>query len=88
MAADPRYVEADLKTASVQINYSTTDGYSSKAAYSGKRAGSPDVCINEAAFELARLAEMFGFGDDLEANVKEARQKVREFFTEEPTDGR
>ena len=82
MSDNPRYVEADLKTATVQINYSTTDGYSSKASYNGKRAGSPDVCINEAAYELARLAEMFGFGDDLEAHVKEARQKVREWFAE------
>lgn len=68
-----------MKSCRIQINYSADDGFRSEAAYSSKRSGSPEECLYNAADEIARLAELFGFGDLIEFAVQDARKRVREW---------
>jgi hypothetical protein len=74
-------VNPKMVSSSVQLKYRADDGFSSTAAYSSKRSGSAESCLTLVADEIGRLAELFGFGDDVEAAIKDARQRVREWRT-------
>lgn len=71
--------EPTMKSCLIQINFTASDGYSSKAGYSSKRIGSVRQTMATAVDEIARLAELFGFGEDIEAAVKDARIRVKQW---------
>jgi hypothetical protein len=72
-----------LKRSSVRIVYSASDGYRSEVTYSSiGRMGikpPPEAPILEAIEELARLSELFGFGERAATAVAEAQCRVREW---------
>jgi hypothetical protein len=76
-----RMKDPKMKGCAVQISYRADDGFSAKDRYSSKPGASPGDCLAMAADELARIAELFGFGDQVEAAVKDARQRVRDWRT-------
>lgn len=67
---------AALRTANVKINYSATDGFSSRASY-GPRGADPKLVIIEAIDELSRLAELFGFGNKALSAFQDAQERVK-----------
>lgn len=79
-------ITSHLRNNSVTISYRASDGFCSKASYTSKRSGSPEDCWVAAADELARLSELFGFGDQVSAAVEDARERVRQWkaFTTQP----
>lgn len=75
-----------MKSCSAALNYRADDGYSSKTTFASVRQKpnmfakpDPRECWIEVADELARVAELFDFGDRVEAAVKDARKRVKEW---------
>lgn len=61
-----------LKTTSVTIAYSASDGYSTKVGYSSRRAPTPEQVLFDAIDELARIATLFGHAERAIRQVNEA----------------
>lgn len=71
---------AKIKSCSVKLRFATDSGYRSKASYSSGKYADPGGCLEAVADEIARIAELHGAGDQVEAAVKDARQRVREYL--------
>lgn len=61
-----------LKTASVDIRYSSDDGFRTEVGFSHRRASSPEAALIDAIDEIARIATLFGAGDRAIAAVNDA----------------
>jgi hypothetical protein len=75
-----------MKGCSGKLHYRSDDGFSSNSTFSSARLKrhsldkvDPKQCWVDMADEMARIAELFEFGDELEAAVKDARQRVRDW---------
>lgn len=75
--------EPTLARTSVLIKYKASDEYRSEVAFQshpfGKPATEPHQVFIGAIDELARLCELFGFGDEASAAVEAARNRVKEW---------
>lgn len=65
-----------LKSFSGNIRLSTKDGFGSAVAFSGRRFKSPDACLLALIDELARVAELYGLGDQATTAVETARNRT------------
>jgi hypothetical protein len=66
-----------LKTSSVRIAYTSTDGYRAEAAFSSRRAASPQAGMLDAIDEMARILALFGFAGEARAVVSDACDRVK-----------
>lgn len=73
-----------IKSCAVTLSFSTEDGFRSESSFTSKRSGDPGKCLVAVADEIARIAELHGAGDDVEAAMKEARERVREYRRAKP----
>lgn len=68
-----------LKSASVQINYTGSDGYRSEVGFSSTRTkAAPHLVLVEGLEELARVLALFGYETDARAAVDAACKRVAE----------
>lgn len=65
-----------LKSCSVRITYSATDGYRSEVGFGSNRASSPHAALLDAIDELARVLALFGFADEACTAVAQACNRV------------
>lgn len=81
MSNTEQRAEPTLKRTGVLIKYKSSDDYRSETAFQshpfGKPANEPHQVFIDAIDELARLCELFGFGDEASVAVEGARQRVR-----------
>jgi hypothetical protein len=66
-----------IKSASVRIAYSSSDGYRAETGFGSNRAPTPQAAMLDAIDELARILALFGFGDDAQAAVSDACSRVK-----------
>lgn len=82
-----------LKRASVVLKVTSGKGARLEVKWQSNmldatKAADPDQVLESAAEEIARIAELCGFGDRIERVVAAARYRVREHLrTQQPTDG-
>lgn len=65
-----------LMSFSGTIRLTTKDGFGSDVAFSGRRSKSPDGCLLAMVDELARIAELYGLGDQATKAMDAARKRT------------
>ena len=65
-----------LKSFSGSIRLSTKDGFGSAVTFSGRRFPGPDACRLSLLDEFARIAELYGLGDQASKAVETARNRT------------
>lgn len=66
-----------LKSTSVRIAYSSSDGYRAESGYGSSKAATPRDALVGAIDELARILALFGFEDEARAAVEDACKRVK-----------
>lgn len=66
-----------LKSASVRMIYTSTDGYRAETGFSSRQAATPQEALLGAIDELARVLALFGFADEAQAAVTDACERVK-----------
>jgi hypothetical protein len=65
-----------LKSTSVQIKYSSSDGYRSEVGFGSNRAPTPQAALIGSIEELARVLALFGFEAEAKSAVDGAFRRV------------
>ena len=74
---EPMKEDPKLQRARVEIKYSSDDGFRCEwNTISGKQ---PKAALIDGIYELARLLELFGFGEEAQNAVNEARGAVQDW---------
>lgn len=68
-----------LKSASVQIEYTSSDGYRSQVGFGGYRAATPQAALIGSIEEMARILALFGFEAEARSTVDGAFQRVAQW---------
>lgn len=69
-----------IKSCSAKLKFKTADGATRESAFDSKNTGvNPNTCWTSIAREVARVAEVAGFGAEVEQAVVEARQAVQKW---------
>lgn len=68
-----------LKSTSVKISYSASDGYRSEVGFGSNRAPTPHDALIGSIEEMARVLALFGFEAEARTAVESAFQRVAEW---------
>lgn len=68
-----------LKSTSVQIKYTASDGYRSEVGFGSNRSATPQAALIGSIEELARVLALFGFEAEARAAVDASFARVAEW---------
>ncbi len=68
-----------IKSASVKFSFTSSDGYSKSDTFSVKYGALPRSVLIEAVDEIARIAALYEFGDEVVAAAQDACKRVADW---------